>query len=48
MIEITMGLMNALSQQNFNFKSPLELAMGGATAGASGALTGYQLGKAFG
>lgn len=47
-MDITMGLINSLSQQNFNFKSPTQVALGGISAGASGALTGYQLGQAFG
>ena len=47
-MDITMGLTSALSQQNFNFKSPTQIALGGVTAGASGAMTGHQLGQAFG
>lgn len=46
-MDITMGLAGSLSQQNFNFKSPTEIAMGGAMAGMSGFMMGKSLGSAF-
>lgn len=46
-LDITMGLVGSLSQQNFNFKSTAEIAMGGAMAGASGFMMGKSLSGAF-
>lgn len=46
-MDITMGLASSLSQQNFNFKSTSEIAMGGAMAGMSGFMMGKSLGSAF-
>lgn len=42
-LDIQLGLAGALSQQNTNFKSPLDIAIGGVQAGISGALTGISL-----
>ncbi len=46
-LDITMELAGSLSQQNFNFKSTAEIAMGGAMAGMSGFMMGKSLGSAF-
>ena len=46
-LDITMGLAGSLSQQNFNFKSPTEIAMSGVTAGLGGFMMGKSLGSAF-
>lgn len=42
-LDIQLGLAGALSQQNTNFKSPLDIAIGGVQAGISGAMTGMNL-----
>ena len=46
-LDITLGLGSALSQQNFNYKSGLEIGLGGLTAGASGFMMGKSLSGAF-
>ena len=46
-MDITMGLASSLSQQNFNFKSPTEIAMSGVSAGLGGFMMGKSLGSAF-
>ena len=46
-LDLTLGLANALSQQNFNYKSTAEIAMGGLSAGASGFMMGKSLSGAF-
>ena len=46
-MDITMGLASSLSQQNFNFKSPTEIVISGATAGLGGFMMGKSLGSAF-
>lgn len=46
-LDITMGLAGSLSQQNFNYKSSGEIAMGGVSAGMSGYMMGSSLGSAF-
>ena len=46
-LDITMGLAGSLSQQNFNYKSTAEIAMGGAMAGIGGFMMGKSLGSAF-
>ena len=46
-LDITMGLAGSLSQQNFNFKSPTEIAMSGVSAGLGGFMMGKSLVSAF-
>lgn len=46
-LDIQLGLGSALSQQNFNYKSGLEIGLGGLTAGASGFMKGKALSEAF-
>ena len=46
-LDITLGLGSALSQQNFNYKSGLEIGLGGLSAGASGFMMGKSLSGAF-
>ena len=46
-LDITMGLAGSLSQQNFNYKSSGEIAIGGVSAGMSGYMMGSNLGSAF-
>ena len=46
-LDLTLGLANALSQQNFNYKSTAEIGMGGLMAGASGFMMGKSLSGAF-
>ena len=46
-LDITLGLGSALSQQNFNYKSGLEIGLGGLSAGASGFMMGKALSGAI-
>lgn len=46
-LDITLGLGSALSQQNFNYKSGMEIGLSGLTAGASGFMMGKSLSGAF-
>lgn len=46
-LDLTLGLANALSQQNFNYKSTAEIGLSGLSAGASGFMMGKSLSGAF-
>ena len=46
-LDIQLGLAGALSQQNTNFKSPLDIAVGALGAGISGTMTGMSLNSAL-
>lgn len=46
-LDIQLGLGSALSQQNFNYKSGLEIGLGGLSAGASGFMMGKALSGAI-
>lgn len=46
-LDITLGLGSALSQQNFNYKSGMEIGLSGLSAGASGFMMGKSLTGAF-
>lgn len=46
-LDITLGLGSALSQQNFNYKSGMEIGLSGLTAGAGGFMMGKSLSGAF-
>lgn len=46
-LDITLGLAGALSQQNFNYKSGMEIGLSGLTAGAGGFMMGKSLSGAL-